>query len=108
MASISGGLLPTSDDRPYLEGYAWVLSNRHEIPDKCNGWAAASPYPTAAQLPPRSSALFMPSLGSRHVPAGNQATDCQREPGLNLSIISAIAHPEANIRLAADSRTYLI
>jgi hypothetical protein len=40
------------DDRPYLEGYDWVLSNRHETPDKCNGWAAASPYKSAAQLPP--------------------------------------------------------
>src|SRR3954453_5662525 len=39
------------EDRPYTEGFDWVLSNRHERTDKCNSNAAGSPYKTRANLP---------------------------------------------------------
>jgi hypothetical protein len=32
------------EDRPYTEGFDWLLSNRHERTDKCNSNAAGSPY----------------------------------------------------------------
>lgn len=38
-------------DRPYTEGFDWVLSNRHPRIDKCNGFAEGSPYESAAVLP---------------------------------------------------------
>lgn len=39
------------DDRPYLEDYDWVKSNRHPKVDQCDGWAAGGPY-TSRNLPP--------------------------------------------------------
>lgn len=39
------------DDRPYNEGYDWVRSNRHEKIDRCDDYAAASPYARAGDLP---------------------------------------------------------
>jgi hypothetical protein len=39
------------DDRPYLEGYDRVRSNRHTTLDKCDGWAEGSPY-ASENLPP--------------------------------------------------------
>jgi hypothetical protein len=39
------------EDRPYTEGFDWLLSNRHERTDKCNSNASGSPYKTRADLP---------------------------------------------------------
>jgi hypothetical protein len=39
------------DDRPYTEGYDWVLSNRHPKFDRCDNNKAGSPYASAAQVP---------------------------------------------------------
>jgi hypothetical protein len=39
------------DDRPYVEGYDWVLSNRHPKTDRCDRNKAGSPYSSQAQVP---------------------------------------------------------
>jgi hypothetical protein len=39
------------EDRPYTEGFDWVLSTRHERTDKCNSNASGSPYKARADLP---------------------------------------------------------
>ncbi len=39
------------DDRPYTEGYDWVLSNRHTKVDRCDANRQGSPYMSQADLP---------------------------------------------------------